>query len=117
MTLTNYHPRTFQFALILFILLALPFQTTVFGKKRPEGKSRHAVARADKGKKLSAKERRAARKNDRLSARDSRRGGRSRLSKRELRRDRNQTAREQYASLKALERRLRRPLSKRERTA
>lgn len=118
MTLTNHHPRTLQFALILFILLVLPFQTTVLGKKRQTNKTRRPATRAEKGKKLSAKERRAGRRNnERLSARQSRRGGRSRLSRRELRRERNLSAREQAASLKALERRLRRPLTKRERAA
>jgi penicillin-binding protein 2 len=118
MTLTNHHPRTLQFALILFILLVLPFQTTVLGKKRQTNRTKRPAARAEKGKKVSAKERRAGRRNnERLSARQSRRGGRSRLSRRELRRERHLSAREQAASLKALERRLRRPLTKRERAA
>jgi penicillin-binding protein 2 len=121
MTLTNRHPRAFSFALILILLLILPFQTADAAKKRhnnnARGKnSRRAGGRAEKGKKLSAKERRAARRNERLSAKD-RRGGRSRLSRRDLRRERMQTAREQSASLKALERRLHRPLSRRERAA
>ena len=114
MTLTNRHSRTLRFALILFILLLLPFQTTVLGKKRHENNSRRGAARAEKGKKLSARERRAARHDDRRSARDSRHGGKSRLSRRELRK---QNAREEAASLKALERKLRRPMSKRERAA
>ena len=117
MTLTNHHSLTLRFALILFILLVLPVQTTVFGKKRHENNPRRGAARAEKGKKLSAKERRASRRDDRLAARNSRRGGKSRVSRRELRRDRKQTAREEAASLKALERKLRRPMSKRERTA
>src|SRR6266850_3056468 len=115
MTLKNQHPRTLQFALILFILLVLPFQTTVLGKKRQANKTRRPAAHAEKSKKLSAKERRTERRNERLSAKQSRRGGRSHLSRRELRRERNLSAREQAASLKALERRLRRPLTKRER--
>jgi len=115
MTLKNQHPRTLQFALILFILLVLPFQTTVLGKKRQANKTRRPAAHAEKSKKLSAKERRAERRNERLSAKQSRRGGRSHLSRRELRRERNLSAREQAASLKALEHRLRRPLTKRER--
>lgn len=117
MTLTNHHPRTLQFALILFILLVLPFQTSVLGKKRQTNKTKRPATRAEKGKKLSAKERRGGRRNERLSARQSRRGGKSRLSRRELRRERNLSAREQSAALKALERRLRRPLTKRERAA
>ncbi len=117
MTLTNHKPRSLPFALILFILLVLPFQTTVVGKKRHENNPRRGAARAEKGKKLSAKERRAARRDERLSARESRRGGKSRVSRRELKRDRKQSASEQSASLKALERRLRRPMSRRERAA
>src|SRR5882672_12922208 len=117
MTLANRHPRTLQFALILFILLVLPFQTTVLGKKRQTNRTRRPAARAERGKKLSARERRQGRRHERLSARQSRRGGKSRLSRRELRRERKLSAREQAAELKALERRLRRPLTKRERAA
>ncbi len=117
MTLMNRHPRALQFALILFILLVLPFQTTVLGKKRQTNKTRRSASRAEKGKKLSAKERRQGRRHERLSARQSRRGGNSRLSRRELRRERKLSAREQAAEMKALERRLRRPLTKRERAA
>src|SRR5688572_28229695 len=110
MTLTNHNPRPLQFALILFILLVLPFQSSVFGKKRQLNKTRRPAARAEKSKKVSARVRRSGRRNnDRLSARQSRRGGKSRLSRRE---QRNLSAREQAASLKALERRLRRPLTK-----
>jgi penicillin-binding protein 2 len=121
MTLTNQYPRTLRFALILFIVLALPFQTTVFGKKRHDNSPRRKASRAEKSRKLSARERRSGRRKGRLTARNSRRGGRSRmsarLSRKELRRQRNQIAREQAVSLKALERRLRRPLTKRERAA
>jgi penicillin-binding protein 2 len=116
-TFTKHHPHTLHFALILFILIVLPFQTSVLGKKRAANKSRRPAARAEKGKKLSAKERRAGRRNERLSARNSRRGGKSRLSRRELKRERNQLAREKAASLNALQRKLRRPLTKRERAA
>lgn len=123
MTLMNRHPRTFSFAFILIVLLLLPFQIADAAKKRhennPRGKhDRRSAARPARGKKLSAKERRAANRRERLSARNSRRGGKShlarRLSRRELRRE---SAREQSAALKALERRLRRPLNKRERAA
>ncbi|HCX30840.1 MAG TPA: hypothetical protein DHU55_13905 [Blastocatellia bacterium] len=116
MTLTNHHPRTLHYAFILFILLALPFSTTVVAKKRHENNTRRVAARSEKGRRLSARERRAAR-NDRLSARSSRRGAKSHLSRRELRGERNQKAADQTASLKALERRLHRPLNKRERAA
>jgi membrane peptidoglycan carboxypeptidase len=114
MTLKNHRPRTLQFALILFILLVLPFETTVLGKKRQSNKSKPSSSRAQKGKKLSAREVRSGRRNQRASAKASRRGGKSQLSRRELRRE---SAREQAASLKALERRKGRPLTKRERAA
>jgi penicillin-binding protein 2 len=125
MTLTNRHPRSLSFAFILIALLILPVQIADAAKKRHESNARgknvrgkngrRAAVRSEKGKKLSAKERRANNRRERLSARDSRRGGKSRISRRDLRRERIQNAREQSAALKALERRLRRPLSKRER--
>jgi penicillin-binding protein 2 len=115
MTLTNRHSRTFLFAFILIALLILPSQTVAAAKKRHDNNrgqtSRRGAVRAEKGRKLSARERRSANRRERLSARDSRHGSKSRLSRRELRR---QSAREQSASLKALARRLGRPLTKRE---
>lgn len=126
MTLINRYPRILSFAFILVVLLVLPFQITDAAKRRHENnvrgkKDRHSVSRSEKGKKLAARDRRANNRRERLSARDTRRGGRSRisprLSRRELRRDRAQSAREQAAMLKALERRRGRPLTKRERTA
>lgn len=116
MTLMNRHPRTFAFALILIALLILPFHTATAAKKRPEKNAREknnrrVATRPEKGKKLSAKERRANDRRERVSAKDSRRGGKLHLSRRELRRE---SAREQSASSKALERRLHRPLNKRE---
>jgi penicillin-binding protein 2 len=115
MTLINRHPRTFYVALILFVLLLLPSQSSVLAKKRHADAPRGRAARAEKGKKLSAKERRAAKRDERLSARSSKRGGRAdaKLSKRE----RREAAREQAASLKSRERKLGRPLSRRERIA
>jgi len=122
MTLINRHPR--RIALIFFVLLVLPFQSSVLAKKRHADAPRRKVARVERGRnvrgrKLSARERRASRREERLSVRnsrrgDSRRGAKSKLSRRELRRE---AAREQASSLKALERKLRRPLSKRERAA
>lgn len=120
-----------RFGLILLILLSLSFSTEVFGKRRAASSSkatkskstrdksaRSKSSRADRGRKMTARERRGSRR-EKYSARNRR--GRSRvsarLSKRELRQRRQQIAREQSSSLKALERRLRRPLTKRERTA
>jgi penicillin-binding protein 2 len=121
MFLINRHPRGLFFAFILIILLVLPFQVADAAKKRRSDNTRgkktaRASARADKHKKLSARDRRGKNRRE-LSARASRRGGKVRLSRRELRRERIQNAREQSASLKALERRLRRPLTRRERAA
>ena len=121
MTLMNRHPRTFNIALILFVLFVFSFPSSVLARKRHADPPRRKAARVeknrnDRGRKLSARERRAAKRDERLSARDSRRGrgAKSKLSKRELRRE---SARELAASLKARERKLGRPLSKRERTA
>ncbi len=117
MTLINRHPRTFYVALILFVLLLLPSQSSVLARKRHADAPRRKVARVEKGRKLSARERRAAKRDERLSARDSRRAGRGakvKLSKRELRRE---AAREQASSLKLRERKLGRPLSRREKLA
>lgn len=118
MTLTNRYPRILSFAFILFALLVLPFQIVDgAARKRSEKSSRTKNARnnsrAQKNKKVSARDRRSNRR-ERLSAKNSRRGGKSHLSRRELR---AQSAREQAAMLKALERRHGRPLTKRERTA
>jgi membrane peptidoglycan carboxypeptidase len=120
MTLMNQRPRTLHFAFILSILLAFTLQITAVGKKRQESKPRRGASRAEKSRKVSARDRRSRGRNDRVSARASRRGAKSRapqLSRRELRRQRNLSAREQAASLRAIERRLGRPLSKRERRA
>jgi len=120
MTLSNRHPRGLYIAFILIALIVLPFQ--VSAKKRHQESSRAKVGkkgstRSERGRKESARDRRRNKRNDRLSARDLRRGGRVKLSRRELKRERQQSAREQTASLKALERRLHRPLTKRERAA
>ena len=115
MTLKN-DPRSLRIAFILSILLVLTFQITAVGKKRPQSKSKRVTARAEKSKKVTARDRRSNRRN--VSARDSRRGAKSRttakLSRKELRRQRNLSAREQANNLKSLSRRLGRPLTKRE---
>jgi len=122
MTLNNRYPRILSFAFILIALLVLPGQIADAAKKRHENNARgrndrHSKPRAEKGKKLSANERRANDRRERLSARDIRRGKSRvspRLSRREMRRE---SAREQASLLKALERRRGRPLNKRERAA
>lgn len=123
MTLSKRHPRAFYSTFILLALLIFSFDSSLLAKKRQADTPKRKVAHAEKSRdsrsrKLTARERRASRREER-SARnrcgDSRRA--AKLSKRELRQQRNQIAREQTSSLKALERRLRRPLSKRERAA
>jgi penicillin-binding protein 2 len=125
MTLTNRYPRILSFAFLLIALLVLPVHIADAAKKRKENNSRAKVskrstARAEKGRKVSAKDRRANNRREHLSARDLRRGksrASAHLSRKELRRDRAQSAREQASLLKALERRRGRPLTKRERNA
>ncbi len=120
MFLINRHPRALSFVFILAIILVLPVQFADAAKKRSQDNARAkktTKARAEKGQKASARDRRGKSRRE-LEARASRRGGsKARLSKREMKRDRQQSAREQAASIKALERRLHRPLNKRERAA
>lgn len=114
MTSKNF-PRSLYIAFILSILLVLTFQITAVAKKRPAAKPKRPAARAEKSKKVSARDRRGNRRE--LSAKDSRRGAKkasAKLSRKELRRQQNLSAREKAASLKSLSRRLGRPLTKRE---
>ncbi len=113
MTLDFYSPKSRRFVFILFILFCLAFSGTVFGKKK---QSSGRSARAQKGKKSSARNRSTSRRG-RQVARSSRRGRGSRLSAREVRQQRALVAREQANSIKALQRRLGRPLTRRERAA
>jgi penicillin-binding protein 2 len=112
MTLHFRSPKSRRLVFILFILISLVFSGTVFGKKKhSSGRS----ARSAKSKKASARNRSSRR--GRQVARSSRRGRGSRLSARDVRRQRALIAREQSNSIRALERRLRRPLTRRERNA
>src|SRR5258705_689850 len=117
MTSSNRYPRILISAFILIVLLVLPLHLADAAKRRAQNSraknGRHSASRSERGKKLSARDRRSNRR-ERLSARNSRRGGKSRVSARLSRRE---SAREQAALLKALERRRGRPLSKRERAA
>ena len=118
MTLHFYSPKSRQLVFILLIFVSLSLSMTVLGKRRHSSSARGRSARSDKGRKVSARERRASGRGSRLSARDARHGRRrGRMSARDVRRERAQVAREQSASLKALERKLHRPLTKRERAA
>lgn len=112
--------RSLRFAIILVIVITLACFGTVFGKKKKTSSSRNKasrskVTRAERGRKASARNRRSSRHG--RVARNTRRGRGSRMSARAVRQQRKQIAREQSASLRALERRLRRPLTRRERTA
>jgi len=115
MTLNFYSPKSRRLVFILFVLISLVFSGTAFGKKKhSSGRS----ARSSKSRKASARAARSSRRGGREVARASRRGrGSARLSAREVRRSRAQIAREQASAVKALERRLRRPLTRRERAA
>lgn len=120
MTLYSHSPNPRSVAVVPFLfvlIITLSLSATVFGKKKSSS-SRGRSARAEKGKKKSASSRKSSKRGGREVARSSRRGrGSSKLSARESRRQRAQVAREQSASLKALQRRLGRPLTKRERAA
>lgn len=114
MTLHFNSPKLRRLVFVAFILICLVFSGTAFGKKKS---SSGRGARAQKGKKASARSRATSRRGGRQIARASRRSRGGRLSAREVRRQRANSAREQAAALRALERRRGRPLSKRERAA
>lgn len=115
MTLHFGSPKSRRLVFVVFVLISFVFSGVVFSdtaygkKKRSSGKS----ARAQKSKKVTARNRSRSR---RQVARNSRRRG-SRVSARELRRQRALVAREQSAAIRARERRLGRRLTKRERAA
>ena len=115
MTLTNRHPRTLPFAFILIVLLLFFLsQVDAVAKKRSAEQSlQHGtLPRAEKSRKF-LHENVACRTNQRLSAKAHARRKLEldgRLSRRELKRS-AQSAREQAASLKAIERRRGRPLN------
>ena len=110
-------PKRTRLVFLAIILCSLVFSGIVYGKKRSSsGRS----ARSTKAKKSSARNRassRSSRRGGRQVARNSRRGRGGRVSAREVRRQRALVARDQSNSLKALQRRLGRPLTKRERNA
>src|SRR5689334_10469774 len=109
MTLNFYSPKSRRLVFILFVFISLVFSGTAFGKKKhASGRS----ARSQKSRNASARASRSSRRGGRQVARASRRGrSRDRYSAREVRRSRAQIAREQASSIKALERRLHRPLT------
>jgi len=112
MTLNFYSPKSRRLVFILFVLIPLVFSGTAFGKKKQaSGRS----ARSQKSRKASARATRSSRRGGRQVARASR--GRRGGSVREVQRSRAQVAREQASAVKARERRLGRPLTRRERAA
>src|SRR5882724_3583381 len=115
MTSSNRSPKNFRFGFILFVLVTLIFSVPVLAKRKHSSSSRHA-SRSDRGRKSSARDRRSSRRG-RFNARSGRRGRVRQMSARDVRRQRQLIAREQSSGLKALERKLRRPLTKRERNA
>jgi penicillin-binding protein 2 len=101
----NQSPKTMRFTLILLVLILFSFSETSFARHRHGGG----------GRRSSARERRGGHRGGRHAARE--RGRSRRLSRREIRAERGRIAREQAGALKALQRRLHRPLTKRERAA
>ena len=115
MNFTKRSPKLVRLTLILCVLIAFPLAITSFAKHRRAAATRGRHGRVERRHRLSARERRSGRRHGRLSARARGRG--RRLSTREMRAQRNRIAHEQASSLKALERKLHRPLTKRERAA
>ncbi len=111
MTLHFDSPRSRRLVFVAFILICLVFSGTAFGRKKS---SAGRGARNQKSRKASARSRSTSRRGGRQVARASRRSRGGRLSAREVRR---QSAREQAAAVRAMEKHLRRPLTKRERAA
>jgi transpeptidase family protein len=105
-------------SIFLVILVSLSLSASIFGKKRSSSSSRGRHARAERGGKHSASNRRGSRRGGRFYAGGSRRGRRGgRMTARDVRRQRALVAREQASALKSLEKRLHRKPTKRERTA
>ena len=109
MNLHFHSPKRTRLVFLAIILCSLVFSGTVYGKKKSSsGRS----ARSTKTKKTTARSRSSRRGGRQVARSSGRRGGR--LSARELRRQRALVAREQSNSIRALQRRLGRPLTKRE---
>ena len=116
---SSHSRKTLRFALILSIIVTFTVSSTTFARKKAapsRNKASRSEGRSHKGGKQSAGARRNSRRSGHV-ARNSRRGRRSQSTARNVRQQRKLVAREQASSLKALERKLRRPLTKRERVA
>lgn len=110
MTLHFHSPKPTRLVFVLFVLLSLVFTGTVYGKKKSSSRS---SAKSTKSKKSVAKSR-TTRRGSRQVARSSRSSRGTRLSARDVRRQRAIAAREQANSVRAMQRRLGRKLTKRE---
>jgi len=116
MNLYFHSPKRTRLVFLAIILFSLVFSGSVYGKKKSSaGRS----ARSTKSKKASARNRASSRsrRGGRQVARNSRRGRGGRRSAREIRRQQALVAHDQSNSLRALQRRLGRPLTRRERNA
>ena len=102
MSLVNRSPKPVRFAFVLFILICLSFSSVAFAQKKSKArpKSRKASTQ-QKGKKVVSKRRQTSKR---------RRPTAAQIRQRNI-------ARQQSAEIKALQRKLRRPLTKRERAA
>lgn len=103
MSFVNRPPKIMRFGIILFVLILFSLPETAFAKRHGGGGRGHNSARGRRGGHRGGRVARG-------------RHGR-RLSRREARAQRARIANEQASALKAMERRLHRPLTKRERTA
>lgn len=104
-------PKVIRFLIILFVLIAFPFSVPSFAKHKKASASRSRSARSSRGKHVASSRR------GHRGARVARNGRSRRMSARDVRVSRKRIANEQASAVKALERRLRRPLTRRERAA
>ena len=106
-----------RISVIFFIIISLSFSADVFGKKRSGSSGRGRSARGQKSRKASARNRHSSRRGGRNAYARASRRGRSRMTARDVRRQRQMIAREQSNAVRALERKKGRPLTRRERAA
>ena len=117
MTSHFHSPKSRRLIFVLFVLISFVFSGAVFSdtaygkKRRSSGRS----ARAQKSKRVTARNRSTSRRGRHVARNSRRRGGR--LSARDVRRQRALVAREQSNAIRARERRLGRKLTARERRA
>ncbi|HUE82586.1 MAG TPA: penicillin-binding transpeptidase domain-containing protein [Pyrinomonadaceae bacterium] len=112
MSLVNRSPKPVRVAFVLFVLICLSFSSVAFAQKKSKAtpKSRKASTQ-QKGKKVAKKRQTSKRRN--VAARRTQ----NRRTSAATRRQRNQIAKQQAAAIRARQRKLGRPLTKRERAA